>query len=86
MYGLSGNDYRVATLPKAFLIDIGIYHTKFKIDRTILTCSNEIDNCPVQTGWPTIIIEKASLLITYSLDASIKASVSFILRCLRTFL
>ena len=24
MYGLSGNDYRVATLPKAFLIDIGI--------------------------------------------------------------
>ena len=23
-YGLSGNDYRVATLPKSYLIDIGI--------------------------------------------------------------
>ena len=37
-HGLSGNDYRVETLPKSYLIVIGIILQTLKIDRTIITC------------------------------------------------
>ena len=41
-YGLSGNDYRVASLSNSYLTPKGIinHHAMFEIDRTILTCLN----------------------------------------------
>ena len=38
-FGLFGNDYRFATLPKSYPTVIGII--MFEIDKTILTCSNK---------------------------------------------
>ena len=52
-YGLSGNDFRVTTFSKSYLIVKKNYYAEFEIDKTILT---------VPDGWTDPNYRKASIL------------------------